>query len=78
MVFVYDHLISKLIPSQVLRKGPPKMSPEFFKQIVFRKKSNGGLHTGLGRTTYKLNFSVIFLKKSPCEHGEYGEWQKKY
>jgi hypothetical protein len=47
MVFVYDHLISKLIPSQVLRTGPPKMSPEFFKQIVFRKKSNGGLHTGL-------------------------------
>jgi hypothetical protein len=40
------------------------MSSGFFKQIVFGKKSNGGLHSGLGRTIYKLNFSAILKNLS--------------
>ena len=30
------------------------------------------------KNNLQIKFFCNLLKKSPCEHGEYGEWQKKY
>ncbi len=46
--------------------------PDDFIGTVFGNKSNGGLYTGLVRTTYK----IIFLKSSLCVYGEYAKRRK--